>query len=270
MPRARVWDVFRNSVNVVGIAVILGYVIIEARGGISLEGRAISDHVRDTLWFSLLCGLASFASIEILKRVFGLRGLFQYRQTENWLAERGVGGGGFSQLLDSMGLERDQREEATGEARRVFNLPTEQLAAQIGAAADVALASLTLERDEGAPPGPLFLAGLTGVPPETVVAYAHDRGGASDAPLGDSPRTELAARVRLGVDQLQISLSERWRRYVQGAALWISGAYGIVLVQDSPVETGAEARYVLAALVMGGLFAWVARDIAAVIERLRR
>src|SRR5207237_2365537 len=81
---------------------------------------------------------------------------------------------------------------------------------------------------------------------------------------------ELAGKVRAGVDQLQITLGEGWRRYVQGAALWLSGLYGVALTHAGDLPASAHARYVIAALLVGGVFAWLSRDATAVIERLRR
>jgi hypothetical protein len=239
----------------------------------------------------VLCGFAAFATLEILKRVFGLRGFYQLRQTQVWLTRRYARDDAFDGMLKAMGLHTAKGGLAWDERHRVFNLPTEHLAAQISAAADLALTApstssresdvaTTVARDPGVP----FLAALTGLSDKKV---EEELGRPPYDPDYQARQPELAARVRLGIDQLQISLSERWRRYVQGAALWISGAYGIGLAHSAlvprhlalrpgaivPSELAyqpAEARYVLAALLVGGVFAWIARDIVAVIERARR
>jgi hypothetical protein len=147
-----------------------------------------------------------------------------------------------------------------GEAARVFNLPTEQLAAQVSAAADVAL---TTKKESYA----ALLDALVG--PLRV-----DESEAKKDPRLSPEDEEMvfAQRVRAGVDQLQISLGERWRTYIQGAALWIAGVYGIVLIHASSgsAEDRAEPRFVLAALLLGGPLTWLIRDITAVIERARR
>src|SRR5207245_1988065 len=76
-----------NAVFILGIA---GYAVVEAagNGGLHLSGGPISNQTRDLVWFSLLCGLASFATIEAVKRLAGVRGLYQRRQTKIWLADR--------------------------------------------------------------------------------------------------------------------------------------------------------------------------------------
>jgi hypothetical protein len=154
-------------------------------------------------------------------------------------------------LLVLMGSPDDDDE------RRLFNLPAGQLAAQIGLASDIAY---------GRPEDYRTL--ILGLTRGTPALDAQSSGPPYE------PNTDLAfqvgQRIRTGVDQLQISLTERWRRYVQGAALWISGVYGIALVHAADFPSRTESRYVLAALVLGGSFAWIARDIAAVLERSRR
>lgn len=232
-----------NSLLIVGVVV---YAVIDAMGGITLEGEADAA-IRDLLWFALLCGLASSATIEILKRVFSLRGLYQRRQTKVWLANRTYQGlEPFDELIDAMGLRR------SSEATRVFNLPTEQLIAQVSAATDVLLARQGPEH----PPSRLVeaLAGRHGPSPEED--RNHER--------------FLAQRIEVGVDQLQISLSERWRGYVQSAALWVAGVYGIALEQTADISEDAGSLFVLAALLVGGMIAWTVRDLSAVIERARR
>jgi hypothetical protein len=268
-------------VNVVLIAAVVAYAFMEAiRGdGIQLAEGSVSTQARDLLWFAVVCGLASFATIETLKRIAGIRGLFNRRQLEIWLEERTPQGRGadvaLHELLDAMGLgdpvSQEQDEDASrgavnrGDYKRVFNLPVEQLAAQISSAVDVAVLSPERYRSLigtliGGEAGMKVAASLEQV--KSADKRADDEGA------DDDRRFQLAQRVRAGVDQLQISLGERWRQYVQGAALWIAGLYGIGLAHAADRST--ESRYVLAALLLGGLFAWLARDVAAVIERMRR
>jgi hypothetical protein len=247
--------VFAGWINIALIGFILVFSLVVAGGRIGFDdSRQVSEQTGDLLSFASLCGLSAFATIEILKRIFGLRGAFQERQTRNWLEQRYMTDGfAFHQLLHAIGVAQPD------DVRRVFNLATERLAAQISDAADRALAE---PDDYGA-----LLEALTG--------KSADHGAPDDKPGGteaDQRRAEFlrSQRVRTGIDQLQISLGERWRLYVQGAALWISGAYGIALIHASKVDDGAEARYVLAALLLGGMIAWIARDVVALVERARR
>jgi hypothetical protein len=198
--------------------------------------------------FAVTCGFGSAATIEILKRIVGFRGMYQRRQTERWLEERSHSKDrdSFSELKSSLGADAYGKPIiAKQQQARLFNLPTEQLAAQIGAALELAVA---MEKY-----------------PDLVACFA---GQPTESPNED--RLELAQRVRSGIDQLQISLGEGWRRAVQSAALWIAGWYGVGLTHVVKIDDRAEASYILGALVIGGVFAWVARDVAAFIERARR
>jgi hypothetical protein len=257
-----------GAVNVAGIVVVLAYVA--GNGRLRLGPGSVAGRIGDVLMFALLCGVLAFATIEILKRVLALRGYYQRFKTREWLGDRTKhGDGALRELMSCMGLgtldRRGQSLFELTEAQRVFNLPTEQLAAQISAAADVAVATHRLG----------LLSGLTRLPPDAILERinASTRG---DRHPGYDPGFELSQQIRAGIDQLQISLSERWRRLLQGAALWISGLYGIALAGSLPEASGqatvqptSRSLYVFSALVIGGLVAWTIRDLTAAIARSR-
>lgn len=232
------------------IVAVLTYAIVQAltNNGVHLVRGSTSAQARDLLWFALICGLASYATIEGLKRIVRVRGHYQLWQVKRWL-ERDADGS-FRQLLRALGLGRGDH------TLRVFNLPTEQLVAQISAAADVALADPVGH-------GALIYALAAPVPDQLLAGAGPDE-------ESRTLRSQLAQRMRLGIDRLQISLAEQWRRTVQGAALWIAGLYGIFVANAADVSSASEPRYVLAALLLGGPIAWVLRDLAAAVERARR
>ena len=260
------------------IAVVITYAVVRALtgSGLHLASGSVSAQVRDVLWFSLLCGLASFATIEVIKRLSDVRGRYQLRLTTAWLYARshyaGTGSVPFEELLGAMGFTPDPMP---GEVLRAFNLPAEQLSAQISGAADVALT----RPDEF----PDLVSCLVGRPSTTPSTRSKEPPVATDDAVTDphvSSQTRLpnesdifyedAQLVRAGVDHLQIILGERWRTLIQGAAVWIAGAYGIGLTHAAQLPNNAEPREVLAALMIGGPIAWIARDLSALIERLRR
>jgi hypothetical protein len=284
---------FAPWVNIALIVGVIAYAALEAAfgGGFELAEGSVSTQVRDLLWFSVICGLASFATLEALKRIAGLRGIFNRRQLATWLDERTPDERGpdalrreertldespnpaFDNLMEAMGLgdrsvpDGDEKPPPLsvnrGDYRRVFNLPIERLAAQISSAVDVALVSPDRYRSLiGALVG--GEAGRKISSSRSVLEFFKQESEGTD----DDSRFELAQRVRAGLDQLQISLGEKWRLYVQGAALWIAGLYGIGLSHAD--DSSSESRYVLSALVLGGIFAWLARDLAAAVERARR
>jgi hypothetical protein len=212
----------------------------------------LAQEIRELLWFAGLCGLSTFALIEILKRLVGVRGMYQRRGVERWLTRANDSQRADTEFYEALG--RPNR-------RALFNLPTEHLAAQISAAADLALTApkryptlfeMLTRRPNLPEPGPTFVS------------------ADADADAEDSDRLELAQRARVAVDQLQISLTDGWRRLVQGASLWIAGLLGIILTQASSGDDNSEVRLVLAALLIGGPFAWISRDVSAVLERWRR
>jgi hypothetical protein len=250
------WDdrVHMVIVGALPIAVVVAYaaVRIADEGKLKLAPGTVSHEVRDLLWFSLVAGIASYATIEIANRVARTRGHFQRWQTRRWFEERTRnstrGWKAFDQLLSAWRIGYRQ-------SLQLFDLHTEQLAAQISSAVDVAVSRPKEYSD--------LLACFSGSKDDTPTD--------PDAPPPGEDQREfrLAQRVRLGVDQLQIVLADRWRRTVQGAAIWVAGLFGIGLAHaiDQPVST--EPSYVLAALLIGGPLAWLVHDLAALVEHAR-
>jgi hypothetical protein len=242
---------YLHRFNLAVIGLLLAYTMIQAfrREGLDLSDESTtSRHVGDLLMFALLCALASFAVVEVLKRLFNLRGWYQLERTKLWLSARVKDReAAFGELIQALGVNQRRRD-----VRQLFNLPTEQLAAQIGLAADVALASPS-HYDA-------LIEGLTGWQLDDPESRAKNE---------DAMR-QLAHRVRAGVDQLQITLAEEWRRSIQGAVMWIAGLFGIGFAFAGDVGAAAHTRHVLVALILGGVFAWTVRDLARVIENARR
>ncbi len=147
--------------------------------------------------------------------------------------------------------------------RALYDLPIGQLVAQIGIAAELALADPTH-----------YAALLTAIVRETPASRVQVPATVTAAGAGAHPTENRDAPVRqsqllrAALDQLQISVADRWRRYVQGTALWLSGAYGLAL--GYLLNMPGRSVYVIAGLFIGGFFAWLARDLAGGIERWRR
>jgi hypothetical protein len=253
-----------GSINAALIVAVLVYALEQAVAGdeFHLADGSVSAQAADLLAFSVLCGFASYATIETLKRVVRVRGWYQLVQTKRWLDATGRRHAGFVRLLRALGV-RNRWDEAL----RVFNLPIEQLAAQISAAADVALAAPRRYRP--------LIESLAAPLPRELAEYLQSQqiNGSAGKETSERERElafQLAQRMRIGIDRLQISLGERWRRAVQGAALWFAGGYAIALLHAGGLGGRSEPRYVLAGLLLGGPLAWVFRDIAALLERARR
>jgi hypothetical protein len=156
------------------------------------------------------------------------------------------------------------------ELRAILDLPPEQLLAQIAAAADVALAA---PRHED-----LLLRALLGRKPDIVEVKPTQPG----LPTRDEPfaipeepsRHSLSVSdtqlVGAALDNLQVTLTQQWRRAIQAMALGLSGLYGIALSLAGAISDGGHAQYLFAALVLGGPIAWTVRDLTAWLERLTR
>jgi hypothetical protein len=251
-----------DSLVWVAIGSVLAYIAAAAATGhgFRFSRGSVSAQVGDVLSFAFLCGLCSFATVEIVKRLTPIRALYHRSSIAAWFTTRS-NAAAFEQLRWALGLaEEDSRPDdgtkagrpgffgVSDEERRVFGLPAEQLIAQISSAADLVLLSDAEDKAE-------LIEGLAGARIE-----------ASQAP---EDLTRQAQQVRIGIDQLQITLATRWRRHLWGAAVALSGLYGIGLVYASHARRGDQARHVLAALLIGGLIAGVARDLLAIVERLR-
>jgi hypothetical protein len=251
-----------DRVNVFLIACVLLYVVARAsvEDSFRLHTGSVSAQARDLLWFALACGLLSFATIECIKRLTYVRAAYHVRETRHWLESRfrrltsnseDGDESPFKQLVTAMGIEE-------GDEPRVFNLPSEQLSAQISAAADLALTTPYSEYSR-------FLASVTGDERDLMPLMPQS----NDDREQEVEDLRRGQQVRIGLDQLQVVLRDRWRRYLWGAGLWISGAYGVGLALAGNREAVEGPRHVLAALVLGGVVAAVARDLTAIVERLR-
>jgi hypothetical protein len=227
-----------------------------ATGGLPTAALAL-------LTVAMLSGGGAMILIETAKRLFGLRGRFQRRMVFNWLAERG---GDAAEIEFTRTLVRSGSRADTV---HLFDLPIDQVSAQLAAAADLALATPWEST--------AFLVGLTGE--RGLVEFVTERrtaGPERAAPLGggDDPRleraqTELAHRVRSGLDLVQISVGQRWRRTVRTYAVALSGVLGFAVTGFAGTPGSQRATLTLVALLFGGFFAWFARDLVAAVERLR-
>jgi hypothetical protein len=219
--------------------------------------RPFDAPVGDALVWALVCALGSFAIVELCKRLFGLRGVYQRRQVAWWLVHRGQAhvpgrrstswdrdptkAPAFEQLLSAMSPEQ-----------QAFDLPIELLSAQINSCLDIVFAHPSAHA--------ALLGALSG---QQAVEKADGDGGSADAMIQDWESRALAQRVRTGLDHLQISIGQRWRRYVQGFAVLVSALLALVL-------TPTDSAYLFAVMLIGGVLSWSIRDVSAILERWRR
>ncbi len=231
--------------------------------------------VRDMAALAFISGLTSCAVVEAAKRILRLRGYYQERQIRLWVMDRApdskTGSTGLLELVGAAGIrpspieagERSAAEaDPEAEARlgvavvrsqrdrlELFDLPMEQLAGQIGEAVELMLKQPTSL--------PSLARIMTGRPADQIV----------DSDLVVDRRATQQARAAL--DNLQITIGRRWRRYVAGNALWLSGLVGLGLMQFSDEVRDSRLAGAVA-LFVGGFLSWVIRDAAVAVERARR
>jgi len=243
--------------------------------------------------FAIVIGAASTATVQMLKQFLPVRAALQRRWVMEWIGDRCAVEALWADWLERQKIPKDDSSakaisdaQSTAAAeeleaallggftrrdlRRVFDLAVEHLCAQVSSAADFALsqpdqyAELLL-----ALAGPAKLASIDLLaPPVDVTAGRIAR--QPTKPRNDQAFALVAEGTRAGIDLLQISVGQQWRRTVRGAAVLLSGlfgAFGALLVN---LSVSSRLLYTLAALVFGGFFAWVIRDLTAIAERLRR
>lgn len=305
-----------------------------------------------------ISALVSCSVLEAAKRLLRLRGFYQQRQVRLWFADRlnwskfagyTRGKKALQELLlasgvlreDSLAVQRQEFKKSNHRTFRtlvgglpLFDLPIEQLAAQVSKAVEAALRNHSrypaifkamigvdvydeLERLEGSRRAAEREAAKqdaanqkAGGQGEETSLDAREEGSAvvdqgppwltaDERPFAipdrESPFTsqqqareaewlrqqkellleEAESRGRASVDLLQISIGNRWRVFVSGFALGLSGLFGLFLnhglLLDQRSNSGAGPIVVaFISIFAGGFLAWFIRDVSAGIERWRR
>jgi hypothetical protein len=257
-----------SFVNIAAVLLVVELYLFTTNSDFVLGSHGNEAHVGELLLFALFCGLAAYATVEIIKRFFDVRGILQRRETMGWLTRRCPSARtaieAQTELLDAMGLV----DAAPAEERRIFNLSAEQLSAQISAAADLALMPRTVISSRFRLLAVALAGGVIG---EDAVGPRADEPGRHGPVFAEWVKDEavLTQRVRAGIDQLQIALGDVWKTAVQGAAIWIAGLFGVALIQSNAFTHVAGGVYMVSSLVLGGPIAWVIRDLAAAAEHAR-
>jgi hypothetical protein len=295
-------------------AVIIGLAATHRTSKLAIPREAfnlLTQRFWAVLGFAVAIGVASAAAIQLAKQLLWVRSRFQRRWVMDWIGERcaieplwadwqennhmtesysstapdaaPVPISASSLAASQRTLAAEELEEALlgGRAPRalrdVFDLPIEQLSAQISSAADLAItrphrnAELLLGLT-----GPTGLKDIDRLAPAQKIIDGRieriERTRNEDEQIrneDDGAYTRVAQGVRAGIDVMQISVGQRWRRGVQGSAVLICGILGVIGVFFARVTWPTRGLFILAALVFGGFFAWLVRDLTAIIERIR-
>ena len=79
--------------------------------------------------------------------------------------------------------------------------------------------------------------------------------------------TDYEVRVNASIDNVQAVLAAGWTRQVQAWSCVVSGGLGLAFLLL--LDAGPEAKFtsLLGTLIIGGYFAWLARDLTGLVER---
>jgi len=240
------------------------------------SARARLTDIATTSWqiigFAFAVGLATMSALEVIKRLTSVRGYYHLYQLQQVLSPDAI-----LELYERIAPRstprpdgrlaanspsvfpiwpRLQRRELSADW---FDIPLEQLVGQLSGLAEEQLTELY---GSDGPPPPLNAYLLT--------SLTNTQSSAPREPLTPNQVDTLRAQLELALDRMQLLIGTRWRRTVRLGACFTAA----VLATGVTVTTGT-SPYVtiglaLTAFVVGGFFAWVARDLVAVVERGRR
>lgn len=233
----------------------------------------INDAIRDFASGPILsialvlaaAGSMAMAILQIIKEITPIRQWFHRAKLLGWIRVRQ----GDETVLDGL------VELATGgDAKAFFDLAAEQLVGQINAASQIAvdyphqherllrvLAAGASEADFD------MVIGNGGKVPadSSIAADFHDA------------RNRIGHRIQRNLDGLQISVSARWRWWMQTVSIVITAALIqvalVAALQRNNIEYGWFSWTMLLSLLLGiagGYLAPIARDLVAALQNMRK
>ncbi len=248
-------------------------------------------------------GALSMIMLQILKEMTPIRRIFQKWWLRKWIGEHFSTGRVVLTRLrrDSPTKEKWRQEQkryavsqsrtspysvlidlATGgDEKALFDLPTEQVVAQINAAAQIVL-------DYPARHSRLLITLAAGVSSRDINLLIRGEMDRTKLKLSERPedknrigllmecRNRVSHRIQRNLDSVQIAMGNRWRWLMQLTAIIFSvfvvevavfAAVGDVIRSDQIVDA---ALLALIGGIAGGYLAPVTRDVVAIIEGLRK
>jgi hypothetical protein len=267
------------------------------------EAGSATSFLASALMLALATGVLAAALVEVFKRLSALRGTFQLYELREYLREASLQAEGrpapegpeqssgaspksteaafqeaWAQLEHAFGevwltdRRKSRRRELRGyprrDARYFFDLPLEQLMAQLGGALQIAIGDARRNR--------ALLLCFAGASQQEVVDLATRHGEqtlpeetTSENAAVVQARTVLAERVTRGLDAVQIIIGHRWRWFIRSVAAAVCALIGVVAVEFAGTTGATSILLWLIAAVPGTYFAWFTRDVTSAIERLR-
>jgi hypothetical protein len=240
-------------------------------GSTHLKGG--DEHMRVAAFWgeSVVIALTVMAIIQIVRRLLPLRGWFHERKVFHWL-------GNNSYAMDALRTQVKRYESLA-----VFDLPIEHLCAQLSAIGDHLMDELSLSGEEGNRESNALLVRMSaGTWERKALDFQSDKGEAKGSLA--AMRTRAAYATQRNLYQLQIETGASWRRWLLGFAICLSGLLFILAVlllgAGSFIKTWKDeppglifVSYLAGTLlvsIFAGYMASIARDLVAIIEKLRR
>ncbi len=226
----------------------------------------------------VLTGALSMAFLQIMKDLTPVRRWFQEWWLERWIESRAAH---FNRLTSHLKVppplnqslaKKQLIELATGgEAKAFYDLPSDQMVAQMNAAAQIALdypsvnhyyALLALVSEGADLQDVQKVAGV-------VSARAAVKKETLPADYTDA-RTRVGHRIQRNLDGLQIAMSDRWQWLLQlGAQLLCIGALEVAIYNTSTSHLGINMVVAVPIAMIAGYLAPVMRDLVAALQNLR-
>jgi len=214
-----------------------------------------------TLALAAITGFAAMATLEMVKRLFHLRGRFFIRDFD-----RAAG----PEFLRSARLVRPGKSgnfDHEAGVRRI-DLPLEQLMAQLSYATEEALNQLFPDRIEPHPPvapGDLALPEL----PEYKLLLNLVDGASLDRALMTGDPTMLRIETQAALDDLQVRVGNDWRWRLRLASSGLAALFSLVALIYVPVPPASKIAALAGSFLLGGFLAGFFRDLTATVERFR-
>lgn len=212
-------------------------------------------------------GLLVMAVIQSVKDLLPVRRWFHQAFIRAWLGHkaRDHAAAGGARVDPQAALDDLVALATTGDANALFDLPIEQLSAQVAAAASESLDFPT--RHEAL----LRCLTATADPHDVARVLQADAGEATqpDDPVVIDARTRLLHHTQRSVDALQIAAGYRWKWYMQLSSFALASAIAVLAMATDGVDSSraSAALYALPLGLAGGFVAPVARDFIAAWTR---
>jgi hypothetical protein len=235
------------------------------------------NHLPEVLWplsvATIAIAFIATAFVQLLKELLPVRRWFQRSYLKGWFMERLKEGQ--KQIASFEDAEDDLIRLATGGDRQAFyNLETAQLCGQMNSAAQIALAYPARHPDllrflapEAKEDDLDRVVKTTSMPARRDMVAPDQQADMNE--LLDA-RNRVTHHLQRSIDALQISMSFRWKLYVQLMVYAVCLVTSLVVIELIKGPGHYDVLEIIGLAVVAGFLSPVISDLAGVIERLRR